>query len=421
LAQKDIMARTDAIVLGAGIVGTSIALQLAKRGLGVALVDRRGPGEETSYGNAGIVEGNTVFPPAFHSSLFALRRIALKRAPEANYHLSHLPRAVPWLWAFFAASRPQRLVETARIIRPLFSRALAEHEALLADAGATGYLRREGWLKLYRSDAAFAAAARELDLAAEFGIAHRRLDPDGACALEPHLAPVFRHAVHWPGAASVSNPLAVTKAYATRLTSLGGVLLSGDARSLHRADGRWRIDTAEGPLDGSEVVMALGPFAPEVLGPLGIRLPLGIKRGYHLHFRAEQNVALARPIVDVENGYCLAPMEQGIRLTTGAEFAARTAPPTPVQFGRLLPAARRLFPLAAPVETTPWMGCRPCFADSRPVIGRAARHAGLWLAYGHGHWGLTLGPATGRLLAEMMTGATPFCDPAPYSPARFGH
>ncbi len=415
------MARTDAIVLGAGIVGTSIALQLAKRGLGVALVDRRGPGEETSYGNAGIIEGNTIFPPAFPSSLKALTRIALQRAPEASYHLGHLPRAAPWLMAFWAASRPHRLVETARIIRPLFARALPEHEALLAEAGASGYLRREGWLKLYRSDAAFAGLRPELALADEFGIAYRRLDPDGARALEPHLAPVFRHAVHWPGAASVSNPLAVTKAYAARLTRLGGVILAGNAHSLHRADGRWRIDTAAGPIDASEVVVALGPFSPELLAPLGIRLPLGIKRGYHLHFRAAGNAAPTRPVVDVENGYCLAPMEQGIRLTTGAEFAARTAPPTPVQFNRLLPDARALFPLAEPVEAAPWMGCRPCFADLRPVIGRAPSHAGLWLAYGHGHWGLTLGPATGRLLAEMMTGATPFCDPAPYGAERFRH
>jgi D-amino-acid dehydrogenase len=415
------MARTDAIVLGAGIVGTSIALQLAKRGLGVALVDRRAPGEETSYGNAGIIEGNTIFPPAFPSRFASLLRIALKRAPEANYHWSHLPQAAPWLLAFFAASRPRRLVETARIIRPLFARALGEHEALLADAGAAGYLRREGWLKLYRSDAAFAAIGPELELAAEFGIACHRLDRDGARAIEPHLAPVFRHAVHWPGAASVNNPLAVTRAYAAHLKKLGGVLLTGNARSLHRADGRWRIETAAGPLDASEVVLALGPFAPDVLDPLGIRLPLGIKRGYHLHFRSGQNAALTRPVVDVENGYCLAPMEQGIRLTTGAEFAARAAPPTPVQLDRVLPDARALFALAEPVEATPWMGCRPCFADSRPVIGRAPGHAGLWLAYGHGHWGLTLGPATGRLVAEMMTGATPFCDPAPYSAERFTH
>jgi D-amino-acid dehydrogenase len=413
------MARTDAIVLGAGIVGTSIALHLVKRGLSVVLLDRRGPGEETSYGNAGVLEGSTVFPHVFPTRLTALLRIALKRAPEANYHLAELPRVAPWLLAFAAASRPARLLETARVMRPLFAAAVAEHEALLTEAGALRYLRRDGWLKLYRSDAAFAALDRELGLAGEFGIPHRRLDHAGARALEPDLAPVFGHAVHWPQVASLSNPLAVTKAYAARFEALGGVLLTGDACTLHRADGRWRVDTAAGPLDAAEAVMALGPFAPDLLVPLGIKLPLGIKRGYHLHFRAAGNAALTRPVVDTEIGYCLAPMEQGIRLTTGAEFAARDAAPTPVQFDRLLPAARALFPLGEPVEAKPWMGSRPCFADSRPVIGRAPGHPGLWVAYGHAHWGLTLGPATGRLIAEMMTGATPFCDPAPYGVQRF--
>jgi D-amino-acid dehydrogenase len=126
-------------------------------------------------------------------------------------------------------------------------------------------------------------------------------------------------------------------------------------------------------------------------------------------------------VVDYDVGYCVAPMEQGLRLTTGAEFAARDATPTPAQLTRLTPAARALFPLGEEIEATPWMGSRPCFADSRPVIGPAPGHAGLSLAYGHAHWGLTLGPVTGRLVAEMITGATPFCDPAPYSADRFRH
>src|SRR4249919_3484583 len=105
------MARTDAMVLGAGIVGTSVALHLARRGLSVALVDRAGVGEQTSYGNAGVIEGNTIFPPAFPSDAGRLLRIALKRATEANYHLTFLPRIMPWLMAFRAASQPDRLVE----------------------------------------------------------------------------------------------------------------------------------------------------------------------------------------------------------------------------------------------------------------------------------------------------------------------
>jgi D-amino-acid dehydrogenase len=413
------MARTDAIVLGAGIVGTSVALHLAKRGLAVALVDRRGPGEETSYGNAGIIEGNTIFPPAFPRNLQALARIVLKRAPEANYHLTFLPRVAPWLMDFYRWSAPSRLLETARLMRPLFARAVAEHEALMAESGATRYLRKTGWLKLYRTEASFAATAPERELAASFDIPIRALDTEGALALEPSLAPVFPRATYWEAAASVSNPLAVTQAYAMRYKALGGVMLKGDAHTLHRADKRWRIDTEEGPVDANVAVVALGPWAPDLLEPLGIKLPLAVKRGYHRHFRSQNNAALARPVVDVDNGYCLAPMEQGVRLTTGVEIAPRDAAPTPVQLERLLPAAKTLFPLGDTVEREAWLGRRPCFADSRPVIGRAGGQPDLWLAYGHAHWGLTLGPATGRLIAEMITGETPFCDPKPYGAERF--
>ena len=414
------MARTDAIVLGAGIVGVSVALHLAKRGLAVALLDRGDPGQGTSYGNAGIIEGNTLFPAKFPAGFGRLLRIALKRAPEANYHVTFLARVAPWLLAFRRNSTPERLVETMEAMRPLFSRSVGEHAALMAESDAKRYLRRNGWLKLYRSDAGLAGTARERAIAAELGIPLRVLDREEARALEPSLAPVFRHAVFWEQAASVSNPLAVTRAYAARFKALGGVILRGDAMRLHQSAGRWRVETAEGPVDAEATVVALGPWAPDLLQPLGIRLPLGIKRGYHRHFHPRGNAGLARPVLDAETGYCLAPMEQGIRLTTGAEFAARDAVPTPVQFTRVMPAATGLFPLGDPVEERPWMGARPCFADSRPVIGRAPGQGGLWLAYGHGHSGLTLGPVTGRLIAEMMTGETPFCDPAPYAAERFG-
>jgi D-amino-acid dehydrogenase len=413
------MARTDAIVLGAGIVGVSVALHLVKRGLAVTLVDRGEPGRGTSYGNAGIIEANTLFPVAFPASLKSLLRIALKRAPEANYHASFLARVMPWLLAFRRNSAPERLIATMRAMRPLFSRALAEHEALASEARGDRYLRHTGWLKLYRSDRSFTGTAPERALATELGIPVRVMDLDAARALEPALAPVFRHAVFWEEAASVTNPLALTSAYAARFAALGGVTVTGDARSLHRVGTWWRVETAQGPIDAEAAVVTLGPWAPDLLRLLGIYLPLAVKRGYHRHFGPRGNASLARPVLDADNGYCLAPMEQGIRITTGAEFAARDAAPTPVQLNRVLPAARDLFPLGDAVEDQPWIGARPCFADSRPVIGRAQGQGGLWLAYGHGHWGLTLGPVTGRLIAEMMTGATPFCDPAPYGTERF--
>jgi D-amino-acid dehydrogenase len=413
------LARTDAIVLGAGVVGTCVALHLAKRGVAVALVDRAGVGEQTSFGNAGIIEGNTVFPPAFSSDWRALARIALKRAGEANYHFSFLPKVAPWLLAFRAASQPKRLVETVHLIRPLFASAVHEHETLMKEAGARHFLRKTGWLKVYRSARGFAALKPEFDLAAEFGLPLRALDAAGAQALEPSLNSVFGHAVFWPEAASVSNPYGVTRAYAARFTALGGVIVNGDARSLHRSGPAWRVETNEGGLDAPQIVVALGSWAGELLANFGLRLPLAIKRGYHRHFTAQGSAALSRPVLDADNGYLITPMEMGIRMTTGVEFAARDAKPTPVQFDRIMPYARELFPLGGRADDTTWMGCRPCFPDSRPVIGHAPGLNGLWLAIGHAHWGLTLGPATGRMIAEMMTGETAFVDPAPYRAGRF--
>ncbi len=414
------MARTDAIVLGAGIVGTSIALHLAKRGLSVALVDRAGVGEQTSYGNSGVIEGSTILPPAFPTSLGAVLRVALKRASEANYHWSFLPQVAPWLLAFRAASAPARLAETARLNRPLFARAVADHEALMQEAGATQYLRKTGWLKLYRSDSAFAALKPEFELAAEFGLPLQALDAAGAQALEPSLNPVVhtRRVLAECGEREQSagcdarlcralwrarrrDACPAMRARCTRPATAGGSRPTKAAST--RPKWWWRS----------------GHGRPICWSRSGLKLPMAVKRGYHRHFCAQGNAALQRPVVDVENGYLITPMEQGIRLTTGAEFAARDAAPTPVQFDRLMPQARALFPLGERADDKTWLGSRPCFPDSRPVIGRAPGLPGLWLAIGHAHWGLTLGPATGRLLAEMISGDQPFCDPAPYRAERF--
>ena len=413
------MARTDVIVLGAGIVGTSIALQLVKRNMAVALIDRAAPGEQTSYGNSGVIEGSTILPPAFPASFSALMRVAFKRGSDANYHLAFLPWVAPWLMKFRAASRPAAIMETARINRPLFSRAITEHEALMLESGATQYLRRNGWIKLYRDDAAFAALRKELDLAREFGVPVETMNADGARALEPSLNKVFRHATYWPAAVSLSDPLAVTQAYAARFATLGGITLKGDALSLHRSGNGWRVETAEGPIDAPEVVVALGPWAPDLLAPLGLKLPMGFKRGYHRHFKTEDSAPLTRPVVDVANGYLVTPMRQGIRVTTGAEFAARDAAATPAQFDRLMPKLQELYKIGSRAEDRTWLGSRPCFPDSRPVIGRAPGQKGLWLAIGHAHWGLTLGPVTGRLIGEMMSGETPFLDPKGFAAERF--
>ena len=211
-----------------------------------------------------------------------------------------------------------RRVLFANHMRPLFGAALSEHEALMQESDATHLLRKEGWLKLYRSEEDFEATAPERELAKEFGLPFETLDRAGALALEPSLSPVFSNGVLWTKAANVTSPLALTRAHVARFTALGGIVLTGDARSLHRTGERWRVETNEGPVDAGEAVLALGPWAQDVLDPLGIKLPLAVKRGYHRHFKPRGNAGLTRPVVDVQYGYIVAPQQQGLRLSTGA-------------------------------------------------------------------------------------------------------
>ena len=412
--------RSDVVVLGAGIVGICVALHLQKRGRATLLVDRRGAAEETSFGNAGLIQREGVYPYGFPHDFGALARYGLNRTIDAHYHPSALPRLAPFLWQYWKHSRRPRHAEIARLYSRLIEHCVSEHDTLAAEAGATGLLRRQGWLRVFRTererDLRLAEAARWRQ---EFGLQFDALDARRLQEVEPHLAPVLCGALHWTEPTTVSDPQALALAYLRRFEALGGRFVQGNAASLEAESGGWRLHSAEGPLQAPAAVLALGPWADVLTRKLGYDLPLAVKRGYHMHYRAAGAARLNHPVLDTERGYCLAPMQRGIRLTTGAEFALRDAIRTPVQLGRAEPIARDLFPLAERLDAEPWMGARPCTPDMMPILGRAPRHGNLWFAFGHAHHGLTLGAVTGRLIAEMMTGETPFIDPAPYSAERF--
>ncbi|MDB5655725.1 MAG: D-amino-acid dehydrogenase [Tardiphaga sp.] len=413
--------KADVLVLGAGIVGVSAALHLQARGRNVVLIDRHErAGEETSYGNAGLIECASVFPYMFPRDLRQILKYALNRSSDVHYHLDALPSFLPWMLRYFLNSSPAGSLRSALAALPLIQRSLAEHETLIEQAGVPELLRRTGWIKLFRSDKTMAKGLGELARDRDYGIAGDVLDAAGIAAMEPNLCGDFAGAIHWPTPGFIPDPGALAKAYAKLFIRNGGRFLAADARTLTPGDGGWRVAGPNGALVGRDAVVALGPWSDEVYRPLGYSIPMKTKRGYHVHLAPSGNAVLHHPVLDTDAGYLLAPMNRGIRLTTGAEFARRDAPPTPVQIARTLPLARKLFPLGEQIEPQAWMGARPCLPDMLPVIGRAPRHKGLWFDFGHQHHGLTLGPVSGRLLAEMVTGAVPFTDPAAFAVERFG-
>ncbi|ANJ75668.1 FAD-binding oxidoreductase [Ralstonia insidiosa] len=411
--------RFDTIVLGAGIVGVSVAVHLQQRGRAVALVDRRAPGFETSFGNAGLIQREGVYPYAFPRDLPTLLRYASNTSADVHYHLGDLPRLLPFLWRYWRNSHPGRHAAIARAYAPLIAHSVTEHRALAEAAGATDLIRPSGWIKVFRNAATQDEETRTVERwQREYGVAFETLDPARLRTVEPHLDPSLLGGLRYTEADSVSDPNALVTAYANYFEQIGGQLFEGDANSL-TSNAPWLVRSKEGELRADNVVIAMGPWADVVTSRLGYSLPLAVKRGYHMHYAPTAGTQLNHPVLDADGGYVLAPMARGIRLTTGAELAHRDAPKTPVQLEAVEPVARKLFPLAERVDAEPWMGARPCTPDMLPIIGQAPHHPSMWFAFGHAHHGLTLGPITGRLIAEMMTGETPTVDVRPFRAERF--
>ncbi len=408
------------IVLGAGIVGVSTALHLQARGRQVILIDRDEPGSGTSHGNAGLIERSSVIPYAFPRQFGALLRYGLNRQPDVRYSLLHLPKAAPWLLRYWQQSAPGRVAEAAADMLPLVQRCVEEHDALIEAAGLQGLVQAKGWIEVYRDSALFEQAKQDVLGLARYGLKYEFLDRGQLQAREQGLDGGVVGGIHWLDPKTVSNPGGLTRGYAALFVQRGGQFLHGDARTLQRSEGGWQVDTQRGAVTADEVVACLGPQSGELYERLGYHFPLGIKRGYHMHYSTLNGAELQHSVCDTQGGYVLAPMARGVRLTTGIEFAASDAPGNEIQLRRCEALARKLFPaLGERLDDKPWLGRRPCLPDMRPVIGPAPRHQGLWFNFGHAHHGLTLGPVSGRLLAELMTGERPFTDPAPYSAARF--
>jgi D-amino-acid dehydrogenase len=411
------MMQFDAVVLGAGMVGVSVAVHLKQRGLSVALVDRKAPGNETSLGNAGLIQREGVYPYAFPRDPSTLLRYARNRSLDVRYHPNAMPKLLPFLSRYWYHSRADRHAAIARSYSTLIEHCISEHQALIDASGAHDLLRKNGWLKVFRSASKQDSELRAVERwKAEYGVSYDALDAAQLRRDEPSLSHALLGAVRYTDAHSVSDPNALVTAYARYFETLGGRIFIGDASTLQP---QWRVETEAGPLDAHAAVVALGPWSDVMAARLGYPLPLGTKRGYHMHYATRDGAKLNQPVLDTEIGYMITPMARGIRLTTGAELANCDAPATPVQLDEIEPIARETFPLGDRLDASPWLGRRPCTPDMMPVIGPAKRHKDLWFAFGHAHHGLTLGPVTGRLLAEMMTGAKTVADPFPFRVERF--
>jgi D-amino-acid dehydrogenase len=410
----------SAIVVGAGIVGVCSAWHLQRRGYSVVVIDRKLPGDATSWGNAGLIQR---LPPSPFPRGFAKRvRIVMNSRNDVRYTVSGMMEYSYPLFLYWWHSRPSAFNRIAKEYATLADRCTQEHEVMAKAAKCEHLLQRTGFFDMFRTKP-MKDIEESVECQRREGQAVELITPEELNRREPSVnAYSFTGGYYFTDAWLATDPGELVKSYANHFVANGGTIVRTTVESISPQPGTngkgFIVRTKAGDFEAPLVVVAAGPWSNEVLKPLGYRFPLYPLRGYNTHFKLADNAQLRHTIVDVDYGYSLGPMRQGIRLNTGGEVASMTSPRNEIQLKTAETAARQLLPLEGPI-TKPWVGYRPCTADMKPIISEAPHHPGLWMCFGHGSNGLTLGPVSGRLLAEMISGEKPFIDPTPFSAARF--
>ncbi|MDI9330274.1 MAG: FAD-binding oxidoreductase [Alphaproteobacteria bacterium] len=420
---KDPVSPASVLVLGAGMVGVSCAWALRRRGFEVTLVDAQEPGRGTSGGNAGMLAASSFIPFNNPKLWPQLPQLLSNRSAKLRFVPAYVLSRAARLAQFLGHGRDSDFQPTTQALNALIQRSRALHLDWMRQAGCEDLRRDLGWLMLYRSAQARLGAAWTTQLYQAFGVAHQTLSAGELLALEPAIRPgAFESALWVQDASSVSDPGALVRAYAQAFVAIGGQIQRQSVKRLLPTQGGWRAETDRGALQAHQAVLALGPWSDTLLQPLGLRLPLIHERGQHQHLAYGVSHRLSRPVNDTGGAYVLSPMAGAYRLTTGVELNAQLAPVSAggqAQLVQALHAVREAIEVGEPLPDPAWLGTRPTLPDSRPMIGPAPRQPGLWLALGHQHIGLSTGPASGEMLAQMMSGDTTSVDAAAFRPDRF--
>lgn len=416
------MTTPSATIIGAGIVGVSAAAFLQREGYRVTVIDRVPPGEGCSFGNAGGLAFSEVVPTVHSGMLLKIPGWLMDPLGPLTIRWSYLPKALPWFMAMARNTLPDRVKAITAARADLALRVVSDFETLLKSAGTEDLIRYQDTLRLYDSEAQYAAEASDRAAKEAHGFPMKRLSGDEARELEPAIGPNVHCAAFHGGWYFLANPGRAVKSIAADVVRNGGEILADDVVSLERdgnrvsaihlkAGGRHAVD---------KLVICAGAYSHLLAKQLGEKILLEAERGYHM-LLPNSGVSLSRSLTYARTPGAATPMEMGLRLAGTDEFAGLEAAPNYKRADALWTHFKRVLPGLQPpdADTTRWMGRRPGTPDSLPVIGPSKTTANVWYGFGHGHMGLTWGPSTGRLITEQMTGQPTNIDLAPFRADRF--
>jgi D-amino-acid dehydrogenase len=410
-------------VIGAGIVGMSAASYLQRDGHEVFVVDPNEPGEGASFGNAGCINPSSVVPMSLPGVIRNVPKWLRDPLGPLSVRWSYLPFITPWLIRYIRAGRWDRVEGQARALKALLSPALPNLGTLVKAAGAEDLLHRVGHLVAYKSAETRAKDATVWNLRRDNGVQFEELYADELRQLEPELSRDYTQAVLISGNGHLGDPGGLVKRLAEAFVRSGGRMVREQATGFEFIDGQLAsVRTATRTHQADRAVVAAGIWSKPLAAELGDRLPLETERGYHIMIRDPE--AMPRtPTMSGEGKFVVTPMDAGLRVAGTVELAGLNAAPNWARANNLLRQVKEMYPKLAreipEARMSRWMGHRPSFPDSLPVIDRSGRSGDVLYAFGHGHTGMTGGATTGKIVADLIAGRRPDIDIAPFSRSRF--
>ena len=408
-------------IIGSGIQGVCIGLQLIKKGIPVTLFDRNDPLSKNfhpaSYGNAGHFSPYSVLQFNRTDILYDVPKMLFSSYGPLALKWNYVPKMIPWFLHYIKNCNEKSMLHTAKYMNQILSLSNDAYEEIFKEIDMTNLIQKKGIIYVWTKKN---LKSRELEIKTrkDLGIEQKLLTQKEILELEPNLKPVFDAGVIYENAMHAKDPQGILKKIFKLFIDKGGKFIQENILSLKQiSENQTIIKSADQEYAFEKTVIASGAFSKNLTDQLGENIPLDTERGYHVHFKDMEHL-ISRPVIFLDRGFGMTPMNQGLRAVGTVELGGLKNPPSKKRIDYIVKCAKELLPQLKTHEDE-WLGFRPTLPDFLPILGPSLKNENIIYAFGHHHLGWTLGAITGKIISGIVAGEKTNLDLSPYSSKRF--
>tara|TARA_B100000963_G_scaffold358300_1_gene382590 strand:+ start:450 stop:1709 length:1260 start_codon:yes stop_codon:yes gene_type:complete len=408
-------------IIGSGIQGVCIGLQLVKKGIPVTIFDRHDPlsseYKPASYGNAGHFSPYAVLQFNRPDILYDVPKMLLSSYGPLALKWNYIPKMFNWFLHYFKNCNTKSMLHTAKYMHQILSLSNDAYEEIFQEIDISGLVEKKGIIYIW-TNKNLKSRKLEIKIRDELGIKQKLLTQREVLELEPNLNPVFDAGVIYENAMHARDPHGILKQIFRLFIKKGGSFIQTNIKSIEQKTINETIVRSENEeYKFEKSVIASGAFSKKLTDQLGENIPLDTERGYHVHFKNKQNL-ISRPVIFLDRGFGMTPMNQGLRAVGTVELGGLKNPPSEKRIEYVSNCAKELLPQLGKHEDE-WLGFRPTLPDFLPILGPSLKNKNIIYAFGHQHLGWTLGAITGKIVSGIVAGEKTNLNLDPYSSKRF--